>query len=323
MKIGILTTSKTADKPEDKRLIDAARRLGHQIEVLYVLKCSISISSETPSIFYDGKRIDNDFDVIIPRIDMPHIQYGLSVLKQFRATGVYCTDRPAAIRRGHDKLESLQCMMDKHIPIPCTSFAHAQSDYDHIIDSVGGVPLIMKLLEGTQGVGVFKADDEKHVKNFLSTFKQLSEPLLVQEFIQESAGKDIRAFVIGDEVIASMQRRSDDGDFRANITLGGKSEAVNLTSAEEEIVLAATKSIGIEIGGVDFVRSHKGPLVIEINTAPDFSGPYGLDEVTGIDVGERIIEYAVQSAHKFYAGKQDMHIISNQNISASYNQLPA
>jgi ribosomal protein S6--L-glutamate ligase len=309
MKIGILTTNKINDKPEDQKLIEAAERLGHEVIFLYVLKCSLSISSSNPYIYYDGKRIDDDIDVIIPRIDMPHIEYGLYVLRQFRALGVPCTDNPRAIGIGHNKLECMQFLMEHNVPLPCTAFAHAQSDYDDIINAVGGVPLIAKLLEGTQGVGVFLATDEKHAKNFLKTFKQLDEPLLVQEFIEESAGQDIRAFVVGDEIVASMERHSKDGDFRANISLGGKSVASVLSDVEKELVLSSTKAIGINIGGVDFVRSKKGPLVIEINTAPDFSGPSGLDEVTGIDVAECILNYAVAHASRNMMPEHNLKLV--------------
>ena len=293
MKLGLLTTHKK-NKIEEQRLVQAALDKGHQIDTLNVLGCSISVSSEKSRIYYDDQSIENQYDVIIPRIDMPHIEYGLTVLQQFEALGVCVTDNVQAIRAGHNKLQTMQAFIGKGIPFPTTGFAHSKEDFDQILETVGGVPLVAKLLEGTEGIGIFLADDQKHAHNILKTFKQLSAPVIVQDFIKESSGTDIRAFVIDGKVVASMERQSSDGDFRANVSLGGSSLEAHLSRKEIDIVLRATKAIGINIGGVDFIRSNSGPLVIEINTAPDFSGSYGLDEVTGIDVAGQIIDFAAQ-----------------------------
>lgn len=292
MKIGILTTG---NEEEDNRLLEAGKQRGHETRLLHLENCSLSVCMASPDVYYEGVSIGKEFDLIIPRIDTPHTQYGLTVLRQFQSMHVFTTDKARALELGRDKLRCAQRLLRENVPFPSTGFAHSKSDFDNIINIVGGVPLIIKLVEGTEGIGVFLADDMKQAVNLLKTFKQLSAPLIVQKFIEESAGTDIRAFVVGGEIVACMQRISKDGDFRANIALGGESEIVDLTPLEKDITLRATRAIGIHVAGVDLIRSNEGPLVIEINTAPNFGGKWGLEEISGIDVAGAIIDYSVRA----------------------------
>ena len=290
MKIGILTTG---NEEEDNRLLEAAQQRGHIAELLHVLKCSISICTESPGVYYEGESINDEFDIIIPRVDLPNTKYGFTILKQFESMHIYTSELTRALELGRDKLQCTQRLLKKNVPFPATGFAYSKEDFDNIINTVGGVPLIIKLVEGTEGVGVFLADDMKHAVNLLKTFKQLSTPLIVQKFIEESAGTDVRAFVVGDKVIAAMERESTDGDFRANIALGGQSKAVTLSQEEQDLALNAARAIGINVAGVDIIRSDQGSLVIEINTSPNFGGKWGLEDITGIDVAGAIIDFAV------------------------------
>lgn len=298
MRIGILTTSQ---KDEDNRLIEAGRQKGHEVVPLPLFKCSISACPEDPVLYFEGKRLEN-FDAIIPRINVSYTDYGTTILRQFQALKYYTTDNAYSIEVGRDKLRCLQHFIRGGIPFPKTGFAYSKEDFDNIIKTVGGTPLIIKLIEGTEGIGVFLADDIKHAKNILKTFKQLSAPLIVQEFIEESAGSDLRVFVVGGKVIASMERRSQDGDFRANIALGGAGYQVNISPEEEKLALNACRTIGINIAGVDIIRSNRGPLIIEINVSPDFCGEQGLEKIAGVDVASAIIDYTVYGKSRFDQG---------------------
>lgn len=302
MKIALLTTHICEQKIEEQKLISAAKKRGLNLECINAMECSISISPRHSEIYYKDQAIHEKFDVIIPRIDMPHIDYGLTILRQFEALNVYCTDTADSIAIGHNKIQSMQCLVDQKIPFPTTGYAYSKESFAQVLQSVGGAPLVTKLLQGTEGIGIFLAEDSKQAQNILKTFKQLSAPVLVQEFIEDSAGEDVRAFVIGDKVVASMVRKSNDDDFRANVSLGGTSEVTQLSKEEEKIVLKTATALDMNIAGIDFVRSKSGPLIIEINTAPDFSGPYGLDEVSGIDVAGEIIDYALtrKRSHKSF-----------------------
>lgn len=298
MRIGILTTSQ---KDEDERLIEAGKERGHEVIPLPLLKCSISACTEDPILYFEGKRLDH-FDAIIPRINISYTDYGTTILRQFQALKYYTTDSAYSIEVGRDKLRCLQHFIRGGIPFPKTGFAYSKEDFDNIIKTVGGTPLIIKLIEGTEGIGVFLADDIKHAKNILKTFKQLSAPLIVQEFIEESSGTDLRVFVVGNTVVACMERKSLDGDFRANIALGGAGYQVQITPEEEKLALNACRTIGINIAGVDIIRSNRGPLVIEVNVSPDFCGERGLEATTGTDVAGAIIEYAALGKARFDQG---------------------
>lgn len=287
MRIGVLTTG---NEHEDNRLLQAARARGYSAKILHLLKCSLRVCTDNPDVYYEGQPIGQEFDIIIPRIDTPEAQYGFTILRQFQAMHVFTLDSSYALELGRDKLRCIQRLLRENIPFPTTGFAYSKEDFDNIIDTVGGVPLIIKLIEGTEGIGVFLADDMKHAVNLLKTFKQFSAPLIVQKFIEESAGTDVRAFVVGDRIVASMQRTSNDGDFRANVALGGDTQPTILSDLEQEIALKAARAIGINVAGVDLIRSNTGPLVIEINVAPGFTG---LEDISGVDVAGEIIDFAV------------------------------
>ncbi|MCB1841143.1 MAG: RimK family alpha-L-glutamate ligase [Rhodospirillales bacterium] len=298
MRIGILTTTQ---KEEDERLIEEGKAKGHDVIALPLFKCSISACTDDPILYFEGKRVE-DFDAIIPRINVSYTDYGTTILRQFQALKYYTTDTAYAIEVGRHKLRCLQHFIRGAIPFPKTGFAYSREDFENIIRTVGGTPIIIKLIEGTEGTGVFLADDIKHAKNILKTFKQLSAPLIIQEFIEESSGNDLRIFVVGDKIVASMERKSQDGDFRANIALGGAGFQVSITPEEEELALKACRTIGINIAGVDIIRSKRGPLVIEINVSPDFCGDQGLEKIAGVNVAGEIIDYAVNGKSRFDQG---------------------
>ena len=300
MHIGILTTGA---KDEERRLVEAAEKRGHTIELLKVLKCSIAVSTQNSKVYHEGKDISDTYDIIIPRINIGQTQYGLAVLRQFQAMGIYTTDLALPIELGRDKLRCKQYLVKKGVPIPDTGFAYSKNDFETIINTVGGAPLILKLSEGTEGTGVFLAKDEKEAKNILNTLKQFDARVIVQKFIEESSGTDFRCFVVGDKIVATMRRESQDGDFRANIALGGKSYNETITAEEERIVLESARAIGINIAGVDMILSNSGPLIIEINVAPDFSGEFGLEYTSGVDVAGAIIDYAIEGKQKFDKGE--------------------
>lgn len=300
MRIGILTTGQI---DEDKRLIEAATQRGHEISTLKLLKCSMGVCPNDAEIFYEGEHINESFDIIIPRLNVSYTGYGLAILRQFQALDVYVTDTAYSIELGRDKLRCLQYLMRKGISFPTTGFADSKEDFENIVKTVGGTPIVIKLVEGTEGTGVFLVDDIKQAENIMGTLNQFDAPVIVQEFIAESAGTDLRCFVVGDEVVATMKRESQDGDFRANVSLGGHSSSEEITKEEEEIALKAAKAIGLNIAGVDVIRSDHGPLIIEINVSPDFCGEYGIESVTGADVAGAIIDYAIKGKKRFDEGK--------------------
>lgn len=300
MYIGILTTNQV---DEDKRFIEAATKHGHTVKLLHLLKCSMSVCPDNAEIFYEGENINDTFDVIIPRLNVSYTGYGLAILRQFQALDVYVTDTAYSIELGRDKLRCLQYLMRKGIPFPKTGFSDSKDDFNNIINTVGGTPMIIKLNEGTEGTGVFLVDDVKQAENIMGTFKQFDEAIISQEFISESSGTDLRCFVVGKEIVATMKRESQDGDFRSNVSLGGHSSSEELSKEERDTVLKSAEAIGLNIAGVDLIRSDHGPLIIEINTSPDFCGEQGIESVTGIDVAGAIIDYAVKGKKLYDDGK--------------------
>lgn len=300
MHIGILTTNQI---DEDQRFIEAAKERGHKVTLLHLLKCSMSVCPDNAEIFYEGNKINDVFDIVIPRLNVSYTGYGLAILRQFQALDVYVTDTAYSLELGRDKLRCLQYLMRKGIPFPKTGFADSKGDFNNIINTVGGMPMIIKLNEGTEGTGVFLVDDVKQAENIMGTFKQFDQAIISQEFIAESSGTDLRCFVVGDEIVATMKRESQDGDFRANVSLGGHSSNEVISKEEQEVALKAAKAIGLNIAGVDVIRSDNGPLIIEINVSPDFCGEYGIESVTGVDVAGAIIDYAVKGKKRFDDGK--------------------
>lgn len=271
--------------------------------MLKVQKFGLSIYPDNPKIYYSGKPVHNDFDIIIPRIDIPYTDFGYEVLRQFQAIGVYVTDTAHSLELARNKIRCFQYLTKRNVPFPKTGSAFATKGYQKILNTIGSEPFIIKLNEGTQGVGVFLAQDHAQAENFLNTFEQLDTEVMLQEFIEEAAGSDLRCFVVGDEIVASMRRESTGEDFRANISLGGIAHEVNLSDEEKEVALKASKALNINISGVDMVRSKNGPLVIEINGAPDFTGEWGLENVSGVDVAMKIIEFAIEGKEKYDRGE--------------------
>jgi ribosomal protein S6--L-glutamate ligase len=254
----------------------------------------MDITSREPRI-YLGKRELADYDAIIPRIGAQHTFFGTAVVRQFEMMGVFSLNESVAISRARDKLRCLQLLARRGIGLPVTAFAHDPEAARELIDICGGAPLIIKLLEGTQGVGVVLAETEKAAESVIEAFRGLDAHILAQEFIEEYEGSDLRAFVVGDEVVAAMKRQAAKGEFRANLHRGAKAEAVELSDQERRMALRATKALGLIVAGVDLIRSNDGPLVIEVNASP---GLEGIQTATGVDVAMKIITLIEQNAGK-------------------------
>ncbi len=285
MKIGIL--SRSTSLYSTKRLVEAAKARGHEVEVIDTLKCYMDITSTKPMVHYQNREL-SDFDAIIPRIGASITFYGTAVLRQFEMMGVFSLNESVAISRARDKLRSLQLLSRKGIGLPITGFAHNTKMTQDLIKLVGGAPLVIKLLEGTQGKGVVLAETDKAAESVIDAFREMDANILVQEFIKEANGSDIRCFVIGDEVVASMKRTAKAGEFRSNLHRGGTAEIIEITKEEKEAAIGATKALGLNVAGVDLLRSNRGPLIMEVNSSP---GLNGIETATGKDVAGMIIEY--------------------------------
>lgn len=285
MKIGIL--SRSGSLYSTRRLVEAAKVKGHQVEVIDTLKCYMDITSKKPMVHYQNREL-SDFDAIIPRIGASITFYGTAVIRQFEMMGVISLNESVAISRARDKLRSLQLLSRKGIGLPITGFAHNTKMTQDLIKLVGGAPLVIKLLEGTQGKGVVLAETDKAAESVIDAFREMDANILVQEFIKEANGSDIRCFVIGDEVVASMKRTAKEGEFRSNLHRGGVAELVEISKEEREAALGATRALGLNVAGVDLLRSSRGPLIMEVNSSP---GLNGIETATGIDVAGMIIDY--------------------------------
>ena len=270
LRIGLL-----ASNPElysNKRIMEAGEMRGHEMHFLNIKECYIKLDAKKPEIHYRGGKILNEFDAIIPRIRPSITFYGCSLTRQFEALNVFCLNSSTAITQSRDKLFSLQLLLQSGIGIPTTGFANSPLDTDDLIKMVGGSPLIIKLLEGTQGKGVVLAETKKAAESVINAFKSLNANILVQEFIKEANGKDIRCFVIDGKVVASIQREAMPGEFRANIHLGGTASVIKATSEEKKIAIKAAKAMDLRVAGVDIIRSSKGPLLLEVNSSPGLEG---------------------------------------------------
>lgn len=290
MKIAIL--SQDASLYSTRRLVDAGDKRGHEMRVIHYLRCYMNITSHKPTVIYEGKPLEN-FDAIIPRIAASKTFYGTAVVRQFEVMGVFTPNESQAISRSRDKLRCLQILSGEGIGLPVTGFAHAIQDVDGLIDTVGGPPVVIKLLEGTQGVGVVLAETRQAAKSMIEAFRGLDANILVQEFIKEAEGMDIRCFVIDNKVVASMKRQSAPGEFRSNLHRGGTAETIKLTPEERSTAVRAAKAMGLRVAGVDLLRSNHGPVVMEVNSSP---GLEGIEESTGVDVAGKIIEYLEKNA---------------------------
>ena len=290
MKIAILSQDKSLYST--KRLKEAGESQGHEMRVINYLRCYMNITSHKPSVYYDGKPLEN-FDAIIPRIGASRTFYGTAVVRQFEVMGVFSTNESQAISRSRDKLRCLQILAREGIGLPVTGFAHATEDIDGLIDTVGGAPLVIKLLEGTQGIGVVLAETHKAAKSVIEAFRGLDANILVQEFIKEAGGADIRCFVVGGKVIAAMKRQGAEGEFRSNLHRGGTAEQVKLTPEERSTAVRAAKAMGLRVAGVDLLRSNHGPVIMEVNSSP---GLEGIEKASGIDVADKIIDFIAKNA---------------------------
>ncbi len=294
MKIGLLASEQGLYS--HKRLKEAATTRGHQFRIINLMECFVKISSTKPQIYYRSGEIINDLDVVIPRISPPITFFGTAVLRQFEMLGVYPLNNSMSVLRARDKLRSLQILAKNRIPMPVTGFANSPQDTEGVINAVGGAPLVIKLVEGTAGVGVVLAETKSAATSVISAFKQLNANILAQEYIKESAGRDIRCFVLGDKVIASMERIAAEGEFRANYSLGANVKPIQVTNKEENLAIKAAKAIGLEIAGVDLLRSSNGTLVLEINASP---GLEGIEKAAKLDIASKIIEYAENNAKPY------------------------
>jgi ribosomal protein S6--L-glutamate ligase len=285
MKIAIL--SRNSSLYSTRRLVEAGKARGHEIEVIDTLKCYMDITSTKPMVHYQDRALE-DFDAIIPRIGASITFYGTAVIRQFEMMGVFSLNESVAIARARDKLRSLQILSRKGLGLPVTGFAHSTKMTQELIKLVGGAPLVVKLLEGTQGKGVVLAETNSAAESVIDAFREMDANILVQEFIKEARGSDIRCFVVGDEVVATMMRTAKAGEFRSNLHRGGTAKVVEITKEERQAALDATKALGLNLAGVDMLRSERGPLIMEVNSSP---GLNGIETATGKDVAGMIIEY--------------------------------
>jgi ribosomal protein S6--L-glutamate ligase len=285
MKIAIL--SRDGGLYSTRRLQEAGEQRGHAVQVIDYLRCYMGITSHKPQVMYQGKTLD-DIDSIIPRIGASHTFYGTAVVRQFEMMGVFTSNESQAISRSRDKLRCLQLLAKHGIGLPVTGFAHSTKDIEGLIDLVGGAPLVIKLLEGTQGIGVVLAETHQAAKSVIEAFRGLDANILVQEFIKEARGADIRCFVVDGKVIAAMKRQGAPGEFRSNIHRGGTTSKVKLTPEERSTAIRAAKAMGLRVAGVDVLRSNHGPVVLEVNSSP---GLEGIEKATEVDIAGKIIEY--------------------------------
>lgn len=290
MKIGIL--SRNSKLYSTRRLVEAAEKRGHEVRVIDALRCYMNITSHNPEIHYKGERLDG-FDAVIPRIGASITFYGTAVLRQFEMMSVYPLNESVAISRSRDKLRSLQLLSRRGIGLPVTSFAHSPDDIEDLLSIVGGAPAVIKLLEGTQGVGVVLAETNQAAESVIQAFMGLKQHILVQEFIKEAKGADIRAFVVGGKVVAAMKRQAKEGEFRSNLHRGGTAALCRITPEERATAIRAAKVMGLNVCGVDLLRSNHGSVVMEVNSSP---GLEGIENASGKDVADLIIDFIEKNA---------------------------
>lgn len=274
-----------------KRLVEAGEKRGHHMQVVNHTKCDIIIEKKNPHIFYQGKELKN-VDAIIPRIGASVTFYGTAVVRQFEMMKVFSTTESVALVRSRDKLRSMQILARAGLGLPKTAFTNYSKDVESVIESVGGAPVVIKLLEGTQGVGVVLAETKKAAESVLEAFNGLQARVIVQQFIKEAGGADIRAFVVDGVVVGAMKRQGKEGEFRSNLHRGGSAEVIQLTDEEENTALKATRILGLGIAGVDMLQSKSGPMILEVNSSP---GLEGIEAATEVDIAKSIIRYVERS----------------------------
>lgn len=292
MKIAIL--SRRPQLYSTHRLAEEAKKRGHAVHVIDTLRCYMNINTQKPSIHYKGEVLSG-YDAVIPRIGASITFYGAALVRQFEMNGVFTMNDSVAITRSRDKLRSLQLLSRKGIGLPITGFAHSPDDIGDLINMVGGPPLVIKLLEGTQGIGVVLAETRRAAESVIEAFLGLEAQIMVQEYIKEAKGADLRCFVVGGKVIAAMQRQAKPGEFRSNIHRGGKAHLVDITAEERSMAVRAVKIMGLNVAGVDLLRSDRGPLVMEVNSSP---GLEGIERATGQNVAGMIIKFIEKNADK-------------------------
>ncbi|WP_430811143.1 MULTISPECIES: 30S ribosomal protein S6--L-glutamate ligase [unclassified Carboxylicivirga] len=293
LKIGVLASN--PDLYSNQRIIEAGQERGHEMEFLNIKDCYIKLDGSNPEMHYRGGRILRDFDAIIPRIRPSATFYGCALTRHFEAMGVYTLNTASAITQSRDKLYALQLLINTGLPIPTTGFANSPLDTNELIRMVGGAPLIVKLLEGTQGKGVVLAETKKAAESLINAFKSLRANILVQEFIKEADGKDIRCFVVNGKVVASIMRTAAPGEFRANIHMGGTASITKISAAERRIAILAAKTLNLKVAGVDIIRGKNGPLLLEVNSSP---GLEGIEGASNKDIAAKMIE-AVEKDLKY------------------------
>lgn len=291
MKIVVLSRNKKLYST--RRLVEAAENMGHEVEVVDFLKCYMVIKRGNPEIYHYGKKLKS-VDAVIPRIGASHTFYGTAVVRQFEMMHVFSVNESQAIARSRDKLRSMQILSRAGIGMPVTTFASDPTDINHLIELVGGAPVVIKLLHGTQGIGVVLAETKKAAKSVMEAFYGVKANMLIQEFIKESKGSDVRAFVVGGKVIGAMRRQGPEGEFRSNIHRGGSAKMIKLTKREWQTAVNAANLLGLNVAGVDMLQSEKGPMVLEVNSSP---GLEGIETATGVDVASRIIKFIEDNAH--------------------------
>jgi ribosomal protein S6--L-glutamate ligase len=282
-----------------KRLREAASRRGHVVEIIDPLSCYMNINPAAPSVHYKGRQLPH-YDAVIPRIGSAITFYGTAVLRQFEMLGSYPLNESVAITRARDKLRSLQLMARQGIDLPVTGFAHSPDDTSDLIDMVGGAPLVVKLVEGTQGIGVVLAETRQAAESVIDAFRGLNAHILVQEYVKEAKGRDIRCLVVGNTVVAAIERQAKPGDFRSNLHRGGVANQVTITEREREMALHAVATLGLDVAGVDILRAERGPLVMEVNASP---GLEGIEKTSGVDIATLMIQWIEQQAQPGYCLK--------------------
>ncbi|MCK5444177.1 MAG: 30S ribosomal protein S6--L-glutamate ligase [Rhodospirillaceae bacterium] len=298
MKIGILT--REPENYSTRRLVEAAEGRNHMVEIINTTQCYMNITSSRPEVHLDGRALEG-FDAIIPRVGATVTFYGMAVVRQFEAMGVYCLNSASAIGAARDKLFAHQLLARSGIGMPDTGFARSPKATAELIKFVGGAPLVIKLLEGTQGRGVVLAETRKAAESVIGAFQGLKANILVQNFVKEADGADIRCFVVGNRVVASMKRQAEAGDFRSNLHRGGKGKRVRITKDERSTAIKAARVMGLALAGVDLLRSSEGPKVLEVNSSP---GLQGIEEVTDKDIATLIIEHVEKHARPLKVSKK-------------------
>jgi ribosomal protein S6--L-glutamate ligase len=292
MKIAML--ARNPNLYSHRRLKAAAEERGHTLDIINTLRCTMNITSHRPTVIYNGETLKG-YDAVIPRIGASITHYGLAVLRQFEMGGVWPLNESVAIGRSRDKLRSMQIFAKHGLGLPVTAFAHDPKQTDEVLKIVGGAPVVIKLLEGTQGIGVVLADTERSAKSVVEAFRGANVNILVQEFIKEAGSSDIRVFVVGGKVVASMMRTGAEGDFRSNLHRGGTAKTIRITPEERSTAIRAAKVMGLNVAGVDLLRANHGPVIMEVNSSP---GLEGLEGATGLDVAGTIIEFIEKNAKK-------------------------